>query len=232
MPGAVPAPAGYGSTVDEPAPAPAPFLPPGTLPVRPEGRAVTATGNFRAPFPGSVGARWLLTGRGDEVTLTGQGYVQVRWAATYARGTGPLQLPVWSGLQGKLFHVASGGGHRLDDGVPGATDLPHTWLGNPSTGYDTLPPGAAPPWHVEYYYLDGSVTLTNLEDAAGYDLGVGPRTRAQVLTDLNTAPGRSVVRFGLVRDNGTDTAPVPQYLTRSTIGTVEGLLAVPQHSAV
>lgn len=34
--------------------------------------------------------------------------------------------------------------------------------------------------------------------------------------DVRTGPAQGVIRYGLVRDNGEDTAPVPQYLTRST----------------
>lgn len=31
-----------------------------------------------------------------------------------------------------------------------------------------------------------------------------------------TGPDQGAIRYGLVRDTGKDTAPVPQYVTRST----------------
>jgi hypothetical protein len=35
-------------------------------------------------------------------------------------------------------------------------------------------------------------------------------------TDVLAGPPQGAIRYGLVRDTGNDTAPVPQYLTRST----------------
>jgi hypothetical protein len=52
--------------------------------------------------------------------------------------------------------------------------------------------------------------------------------RSKAISD--SAPdGHGIVRYGLVRDTGTDAAPVPQYLTRSTPANVA---TVPQHSQV
>jgi hypothetical protein len=169
--------------------------------------------------------------RGDAMTLTGHGYFQVRWEVAYFNRTGQLAMPTWTGLKGKLFHVASGGGRRMDDTVPGATDLPHTWMGRPDKGYDTLPAGAQQMWQNEFYYLDGTVTLHNIEGAADYNLGVSPKTWAQVTADINQTPNAAtgLVRYGVVRDPGNDSCPIPQYLTTVTPADPT---TVAQHSAV
>jgi hypothetical protein len=111
--------------------------------------------------------------------------------------------------------------------VPGATAQRHTWMGSRATGYDILPAGAQQMWQDEFYYLDGTVTLHNLQNNADYHLGVSPVTRAAILDDLTTEPGtgHNQLRYGLARD--TDAAPVPQYLTRKRLTATADLLAVP-----
>ncbi|MEU8982750.1 MULTISPECIES: hypothetical protein [unclassified Streptomyces] len=47
-------------------------------------------------------------------------------------------MPAWTGLCGRLFHVASGGGHRMDD-RSGAADGT-TWMGGPSTDLEVVTP--------------------------------------------------------------------------------------------
>jgi RNA polymerase sigma factor (sigma-70 family) len=217
--GATPTP-GYGSVVDAPDTAPPVGQAPGTLPVRAEDKPITlvaAASKEEAPFRGSLGGTWLMFYRGDKITVTGRGYFRVRWEIAFFNRPGLLRMPTWTGLQGKVFHVASGGGRRMDDTVPGATDLPHTWMGTPSQGYITLPTGTQQMWNNEFYYLDGTVTLNENEIGADYNLSVTPVTRAQIQADIAQVPGRpGIVRYGLVRDTGTDTAPVPQYATRAT----------------
>lgn len=242
----------YGQTVDRAEPAPAPGLRPVALPLRPQTAGITAARNAASAAAaasasassgaaasssaasGSTAGTWVLDDNGDAVTLTGRGYLQVRWDLLYQKGTGVLQLPVWTGLKGKLFHVASGGGHRMDDAVPAAVDRPHTWMGRPSTGYDVLPSGAQQMWQIEYYYLDGTVTLHNLHGSADYRLDVSATRHDRILADLVRAPGSGigVLRYGIVRDTGTDAAPVPQYLTRRTVTATADLIAVPQRSTV
>ncbi len=78
-------------------------------------------------------------------------------------------MPSWTGLDGKIFHVASGGGARLDDPIPGAADGT-TGMGDPGHGYSVLRAGTQQMWHFEYYYLDGKVTLTSNERGADYNL--------------------------------------------------------------
>ncbi len=106
----------------------------------------------------------------------------------------------------------------MDDEVPGQTDTPHTWMGRPSVGYDTVPSGAQQMWQNEYYYLDGTVTLHENENYTDYNLSVTPVMWADVTANIDAPPNPSkgIVRYGIVRDTGTDAAPIPQYLTRST----------------
>jgi RNA polymerase sigma factor (sigma-70 family) len=191
----------YGSVVDAVDRAPDPNTPPGALPHRPE-TTVTSTG----------GARTVMNHRGDNVTFTGKGYILVRWQISPQYRPGALVMPAWTGLKGKLFHVASGGGRRMDD--PTSADGRTTGMGGPDTGYTVLPDGAQQMWQNEYFYLDGTVTLTQNERGADYGITVAPTTWTAVTEDITYGPTQGAIRYGLVRDNGKDTAPVPQYVTR------------------
>lgn len=54
-------------------------------------------------------------------------------------------------------------------------------------------------------------------DGLGALGGAGRPGRTGVtVEDIDTGPGRGALRFGLVRDTGMDSAPVPQYVTRAT----------------
>jgi hypothetical protein len=154
-----------------------------------------------------------MTHRGERLTITGTGYVQVRWGILYRNRVGPFQPATWTGLKGKLFHVASGGGRRMDDEqAPGVT-----WMGSPETGFVRLPAGQQQMWQNEFYYLDGSVTLHNNERGADLDISVAPKTWREVWADISARPdpARGILRYGLTRDTGDDRAPVPQYVTRA-----------------
>ncbi|MGW2637890.1 sigma-70 family RNA polymerase sigma factor [Streptomyces sp. NPDC001348] len=194
----------YGTVVDAVDRAPDPATPPGALPHRPES-GITSSG----------GAHATMNHRGDSVTLSGQGYVLVRWQISPQYRAGSLVIPSWTALKGKLFHVASGGGRRMDDPVSG-TDASVTGMGSPATGYDALPSGTQQMWQNEYFYVDGSVTLTVNERGADYGLNVFPTTWDAVEKDVTTGPAQGVERYGLVRDTGRDDTPVPQYATRAT----------------
>ena len=126
-------------------------------------------------------------------------------------------MPTWTGLTGELFHVASGGGRRMDDATSGSGATASTGMGSPTTGFDTLPAGAQQMWQNEYYYLDGTVVLHQNRGWASASLIVQAMTWQQITDDVDMAPGDPgwVLRYGLVRDTGSDTAPVPQYVTRS-----------------
>ncbi|MFF1548831.1 RNA polymerase sigma factor [Streptomyces sp. NPDC058291] len=194
----------YGSVVDAVDRASDPDTPPGALPQRPAA-GVTSSG----------GAHATLNHRGDAVTLSGQGYVLVRWQISPQYRSGGLVMPSWTGLRGKLFHVASGGGRRMDDPVGGA-DATATGMGDRSTGYAVLPPGAQQMWQNEYFHLAGTVTLTVNERGADYGLNVFPTTWDAVHRDVTSGPAQGARRYGLVRDTGHDDTPVPQYVTRDT----------------
>jgi RNA polymerase sigma factor (sigma-70 family) len=195
----------YGSVVDRAEPAPAKLTPPRALPARPSG-TVAVTGDP------------VMEHRGDTVVLKGRGYVRVRYQISYWTRAGGMVMPTWSGLDGKLFHVASGGLRRMDDDKPTAP-AGHTWMGEPGTGYTVLPAGAQQFWQNEFFYLDGEVSLTNQERGADYSVIVLALTRQQVVDDVSAPPpsdpaASGWVRYGVVRDTGDDGAPVPQYVTR------------------
>ncbi|MET9911746.1 sigma-70 family RNA polymerase sigma factor [Streptomyces sp. NPDC006476] len=213
----------YGSVVDTVDSAPPPDRPPAALPHRPQ-TTVTMTG-LKRHLDG-----YQLVHRGDTVVLRGKGYFTVHWDVMYGR-PGLLTMPSWTELRGRLFHVASGGGHRMDDRQPGAP-AGGTWMGNRQQGLIVLPPGAQQMWQNEYYYLDGSVTLHLNETQADYNLDVLHSSWQETADDIASPPAPHSAdreRYGLVRDTGRDDAPVPQYATRST-PTDAG--TVPQRSVV
>ncbi|WP_037641211.1 sigma-70 family RNA polymerase sigma factor [Streptomyces bicolor] len=207
----------YGTVVDAVDRAPDPNARPAALPHRPES-GITSTG----------GAHAVMNHRGDSATLTGQGYILVRWQIAPQYRPGGLVMPAWTGLKGKLFHVASGGGRRMDDRVS-STDSSATGMGSTTTGYTVLPPGTQQMWQNEYFYLDGSVTLTVNESGADYNLSVFPSSWDAANKDINLGPPDGVIRYGLVRDTGKDDTPVPQYVTRATPADAA---TVPQESRV
>ncbi|MFF4256168.1 RNA polymerase sigma factor [Streptomyces sp. NPDC001663] len=207
----------YGSVVDAVDRAPDPDTPPKALPRRPAS-GITSSG----------GAHATMNHRGDSVSLSGQGYVLVRWQISPQYRFGSLVMPSWTGLKGKLFHVASGGGRRMDDRVS-STDTTATGMGSKATGYDVLPSGTQQMWQNEYFYLDGSVTLTVNERGADYGLSVFPTTWDKVEEDVTSGPPDGAKRYGLVRDTGKDDTPVPQYVTRRT---PSDPATVPQRSEV
>ncbi|GLY30478.1 sigma-70 family RNA polymerase sigma factor [Kineosporia sp. NBRC 101731] len=202
----------YGTTVDRAEPAPPANVRPQPLPVRPEGTLEVAASGDLDPRPDVTS----LVHRGEWVTFRGRGYVRVETAMAITERVGAVTMPSWTGLRGKLFHVASGRGYRLDDQIP---DRPegYTWMGDPEHGQAVLPAGAQQMWGWEYYYLDGEVTFTSNEAGADYNLYVHIVDRATIDDDLLTAPDpeQGRVRYGLNRDVGTNAAPVPQYVTRA-----------------
>ncbi|WP_312870759.1 RNA polymerase sigma factor [Streptomyces himalayensis] len=196
----------YGTVVDTVDRAPDPNARPGALPHRPE-----------SGITSSWGAKAVMQHRGESVTLSGQGYVLVRWQIAPHDRPGGLTMPTWTGLKGKIFHVASGGGRRMDDVTGEAADGGAvTGMGGPDTGYTVLPDGTQQMWQNEYFYIDGTVTLNQNERGASYGLTVFPSSRDEATEDIMTGPDQGVIRYGLVRDNGKDTAPVPQYVSRAT----------------
>ncbi|MGW9591401.1 sigma-70 family RNA polymerase sigma factor [Streptomyces chartreusis] len=204
----------YGTVVDAVEPAPDPNAVPRALPHRPES-GITST----------WGAKAVMQHRGEAVTLSGRGYVLVRWQISPQSRPGTLVMPTWTGLKGELFHVASGGGRRMDD----TTGPDTTGMGSLATGYTVLPDGTQQMWQNEYFHLDGSVTLHQNERGADYGVIVFPSTWEAAVKDVRTGPAQGTIRYGLVRDTGGDDTPVPQYATRSTPADAA---TVPQDSRV
>ncbi len=196
----------YGSVVDAVDRAPDPNAKPAALPRRPES-GITSTGGPQA----------VMQHRGESVTLSGQGYVLVRWQIAPHDRSGGLTMPTWTGLKGEILHVASGGGRRMDDVVGDGSDRGYvTGMGGPDIGYTVLPEGTQQMWQNEYFYVDGTVTLNQNERGASYGLTVFPTTWDKVTEDITAGPPEGAIRYGLVRDTGEDDAPVPQYVTRAT----------------
>ncbi|MGP3964183.1 sigma-70 family RNA polymerase sigma factor [Nonomuraea sp. 3N208] len=198
----------YGRTVDTADQAPPKNRPPAPLPRRRDGTVTIGGKHGYSRYGGAPS----ITHRGDYITITGRGYIQVRWGILYRNRVGPFVPATWTGLKGKLFHVASGGGRRMDDAQASGA----TWMGSDETGYLRLPPGHQQMWQNEFYYLDGGVTFHNNESGTDIDLTVAPKTWAEVWADISAAPDppKGIVRYGLTRDTGDDRAPVPQYVTR------------------
>jgi hypothetical protein len=215
----------YGGNVDKVDAAPPKLRKPGPLPKRPAGEVTAIAGRYENAKPGYIGGKYVMMRRGENVTLKGRGYLQVRYEIAWFNRPGSMVMPTWTGLKGKLFHVASGGLRRMDDAKPGQS-VEYTWMGQPtvgssgpSAGYVQLPAGAQQMWQNEFFYLDGEVTLTNHERGADYNITATPKTWDDVTKDITTPPsadpaGKGWVRYGLVRDTGDETAPVPQYATR------------------
>jgi len=203
----------YGNVVDTADAAPSKNRKPGRLPVRPEGTVTVVASNDNDPRPEVTS----LIHRGESATYRGRGYLRVEYAVTFTQRVGTVTMPSWTVLKGKLFHVASGGGRRLDDQTPGAA-AGATGMGDPTHGYAVLPAGAQQMWKFEYYYLDGEATFTSNERGADYNLYVHIVTRTEADNDIRTPPGATdgPIRYGLTRDDGTDACPVPQYATRTT----------------
>ncbi|PZG03007.1 RNA polymerase sigma factor [Micromonospora deserti] len=206
-------PARYGSVVDRVDAAPPRNRRPRPLPARPEGTLAVVASGDHDPRPNVTS----LIHRGEWATYRGRGYLRIEFAVAFTQRTGMVTMPSWTGLKGKLFHVASGGGRRLDDQIPDAP-AGSTGMGDPSHGYAILPDGAQQMWALEYYYLDGEVTLTSNERGADYNLYATIVTRTTIDSDIRTAPNPNgdPIRYGLTRDDGTDACPVPQYATRAT----------------
>jgi hypothetical protein len=217
-PSAPPTRSAYGSNVDGAESAPPYDRSPAQLPGRATGATVTAVGgNYELAYPRSANA-WKITHSGDTMVLRGTGYFTLQWGIYAGKRIAPIAMPTWTGLRGRLFHVASGGGHRMDDTRPPSPGVEPgaTWMGQPSTGFCTLPSGAQQMWQNEHYYLDGEVVLHNNENNMDYDLAVAPTTADGIRADITMTPNRQWgrLRYGVARDTGDDTGPVPQYVTR------------------
>lgn len=112
--------------------------------------------------------------------------------------------------------MASGGAAAWITPLDTSSDGPTTGMGGPDTGHTVLPAGTQQMWQNEYFYVDGTGTLTRNERGADHGIIVFPTTWQAADGDLQRGPGQGVIRYGLVRDTGDDGTPVPQYVTRAT----------------
>jgi hypothetical protein len=140
--------------------------PGGTLKRRPEGSPVAAISSM---VENGSGDQWLLLRRGQYVTLTGQGYLNLRWQIEYRSKAGLITPPSFEAISDLFFHVGGGGGKNLGDPEPGTTG---TFMGNAEEGLSYMPEGVPTPWQNEFYYLDGEVTITQQESDGLYNITV------------------------------------------------------------
>ena len=134
---------------------------------------------------------WRLARNGEWITLQGQGYVPLRWGIEYAQRAGRVELPSFQ-VTGTFLRVGGGGGYHLDDPKSGTSG---THMGNAEEGISYMAPGFETPWHHEYYYLDGKVTIVLNEVDGLHNVEVQPQTYQQV-----TTPGAGVYSPGIVCD--------------------------------
>jgi hypothetical protein len=156
---------------------------------RPEGEAVNLVDGVVESTSDTV---WPLVRQGQYVTLRGQGYLRINWQIEYVQKAGLITPPTFTLMSGAWLYVGGGGGYNLGDPQPETTG---TWLGNAEEGLSYLPPGVPIPWHGEFYYLDGEVTVAIQETDGLYNLFVSPQTYDQVV-----APGTGVYGPGVVCD--------------------------------
>ncbi|WP_156348221.1 hypothetical protein [Sphingomonas sp. Leaf34] len=159
-------------------------------------------GRWIEPFKNALAGRWLLFHNGEFVTLKGQGYFRVRNEIEYWKKPGRVDKLGFHNVEGKLLHVASGGGRKVNDewvNEPGRSEL-----GRPGYRSSYLSRGVKPEWRNEYFYLDGIATLTLKEgkDLAAMNYSVTPVTYSEVIKDVETPPDRkhNWLRRGIVLD--------------------------------
>ena len=105
----------------------------------------------------------------------GQGYVLVRWQISPAVPAGRPGHAVLDRPEGQA--LPCGLGRRPTHGRPDrSADGTATGMGGPATGYTVLPAGTQQMWQNEYFYVDGTVTLTQNERGADYGITVFPST--------------------------------------------------------
>jgi hypothetical protein len=155
---------------------------------RPEGEPpAVVDGNYDMPNAG-----WSRLARNTQwLTLRGQGYFALRWEIEYATIAGRIDPPTVTPT-GTLLRVGGGGGYSLDDPQPGTSG---TYLGNQEQGISFMAPGVETPWHLDFYYLDGEMTLVLNETSGLLNLEVQSQLYSQLVT-----PGSGVYSPGVVCD--------------------------------
>jgi hypothetical protein len=158
---------------------------------RPEGEPVTLVDGMFDPGT-ATDTNWPLLRQGHYATVRGQGYLSMRWQIEYEAKAGLITPPTFTVRSGTFLHAGGGGGENLGDPMPGTTG---TYMGNDEDGLSTMPDGVETPWHTEFYYLDGEVTITIQETDGLYNLTISPKTYDDVVT-----PGSGIYDPGVVCD--------------------------------
>jgi hypothetical protein len=82
----------------------------------------------------------------------------------------------FTGISGTFLSVAAGGGYQQSDAPPSCHDAGDhclNYTGSTTHGYSYFT-DKHNPYHNEYYWLNGQVTITNHESPGLYNLGVAP----------------------------------------------------------
>ena len=158
---------------------------------RPEGEPVTLVDGMFDPGS-ATDTNWPLLRQGHYATVRGQGYLSLRFQIEYEVKAGVITLPTFTVTTGTFLRAGGGGGENLGDPMPGTTG---TFMGNAETGLSTMPDGVEPPWHTEFYYLDGEVTIAIQETDGLYNVTISPKTYDEVVT-----PGSGIYDPGVVCD--------------------------------
>jgi hypothetical protein len=153
---------------------------------RPETATVSLVKGDYTPYQsGYLAGKWELFSNGQYITLNGTGYLRCRWELEYWKGTGAITDISFTDKSGTFLSVAGGGGYAQSDQPPScydSSDSCKNYTGSTNYGYSWFT-DMADPYHNEYYYLDGEITITNHESPGLYNVGVAP-----VCTFLVTCP--------------------------------------------
>ncbi|KAL1875112.1 hypothetical protein Plec18167_005782 [Paecilomyces lecythidis] len=148
------------------------------------------SGQYTEFQPGYLSGTWLLFHNTDNVTLSGTGYVRVRWEVEYWKRAGVTD-DLYVDYTGTWDLVAGGGGFQYADSpAPFCNDGSGTCLnatGGSDDGYTWFTNGANH-WHNEYYWLDGQVTIKTQEGTGEYNVALNTTGEMRLLVNFLCCP--------------------------------------------
>jgi hypothetical protein len=143
---------------------------------------------------GFLGGQYLLFYRDSFVTLKGTGFVHVRWEVEYWQANfGDLNLPEFKLLNGIFYQIGEGGQRKIKMGptiTNGVKEVRPATAGD-RAGHEfdislygkTESPAIG--WINKYYYLDGTLRITDLESKNNkkgvYNLGISMNISAEMI---------------------------------------------------